>query len=203
VTRDDRRRLIAALGSLVLLAHAARAEAHLVTTGLGPVYDGLLHFMLTPEDVIPALALALLAGLRGPAHARRALFVLPAAWLLGGLLALTVHGSVSPVVTSFSFVLLGALVAVDARVPLAVTTALAALLGALHGYLNGLAMAQAGPGGAGLLGIAAAVFTFVALAAAGVVVLRAAWARVIVRVGGSWIAATGLLLLGWAFRPGS
>jgi hypothetical protein len=81
--------------------------------------------------------------------------------------------------------------------------ALAALLGALHGYLNGLAMAQAGPGSAGLLGIAAAVFAFVALATAGVVVLRAAWARVIVRVGGSWIAATGLLLLGWAFRSGS
>jgi hypothetical protein len=31
----------------------------------------------------------------------------------------------------------------------------------------------------------------------------AVWARVVVRVGGSWIAATGLLLLGWAFRPGS
>lgn len=198
----ERTRLAAALGSLALSV-PCRAEAHLVTTGLGPVYDGLLHFMLTPEDVIPALALALLAGLRGPAHARRALFVLPAAWLVGGLLALAVHGGVSPVVTSFSFVLLGVLVAVDSRVPLAVTTVLAALLGGLHGYLNGLAMAQASLGGAGLVGVAAAVFTFVALATAGVVLLRAAWARVIVRVGGSWIAATGLLLLGWAFRPGS
>jgi hypothetical protein len=33
--------------------------------------------------------------------------------------------------------------------------------------------------------------------------LRMAWARVVVRVAGSWIAAIGVLLLGWAFRPGA
>jgi hypothetical protein len=46
--------------------------------------DGLLHFLLSPEDVIPALALSLFAGLRGAMYGRRALFVLPACWLLGG-----------------------------------------------------------------------------------------------------------------------
>ncbi len=178
------------------------AEAHLVTTGLGPVYDGLLHFALTPEDLVPALALALLAGLRGAAHGRRALFVLPAAWLLGGSFGLAVHGGVSPVVTSISFVLLGGLLAVDARLPLYATGALAALLGLFHGYLNGTAMAQPMLGILALLGIVAAVFTLVSVAASLVAPLRAAWARVVVRVAGSWIAATGLLLLGWAFRAG-
>jgi urease accessory protein len=33
-----------------------------------------------------------------------------------------------------------------------------------------------------------------------VVSLRAAWARVAVRVAGSWIAAIGFLMLGWALR---
>jgi hydrogenase/urease accessory protein HupE len=179
------------------------AEAHLVTTGLGPVYDGISHFALTPEDLVPALALALLAGLRGAAHGRRTLFVLPAAWLLGGLLGLATHGGMSPVPTSISFVLLGGLVAADARLPLCAMTVLAGLLGLLHGYLNGAAMAQAGPGALGVAGIVAAVFTFVALAASLVAPLRAAWARVVVRVAGSWIAATGLLLLGWALRPGA
>ena len=28
------------------------AEAHLVTTGLGPVYDGLGHLLVTPEDLL-------------------------------------------------------------------------------------------------------------------------------------------------------
>jgi hydrogenase/urease accessory protein HupE len=173
-----------------------------VTTGLGPLYDGLLHFALTPEDLVPALALALLAGLRGVAHGRRALFVLPAAWLLGGAVGLTGHGGVSPIWTALSFVLLGGLVASDARLSLRATTLLAALLGLGHGYLNGAALAQPGPGTLGLLGIIAAVFTLVALAASCVVSLRAVWARVVVRVTGSWITAIGLLLVGWAIRSG-
>ena len=48
-----------------------------------------------------------------------------------------------------------------------------------------------------------AVFTLVALAASFVVPLRAAWARVAVRVAGSWIAAIGLLLIGWGVRSGA
>jgi urease accessory protein len=50
------------------------------------------------------------------------------------------------------------------------------------------------------VGIVAAVFTLVALAASFVVPLRSAWARVAVRVAGSWIAAIGLLLIGWGVR---
>ena len=196
-------RLVAIMGGLALASCPSRAEAHLVTTGLGPLYDGLLHLALTPEDLVPVLALALLAGLRGVAHGRRALFVLPAAWLLGGIIGLTVHGGVSPIWSPLSFVLLGGLVASDARLPLGATTLLAALLGLGHGYLNGSALAQPGLGAVGLLGIVAAVFTLVALAASFVAPLRAVWARVVVRVAGSWIAAIGLLLIGWAIRSGA
>ena len=194
---------LALAGGFGMAVWPSWAQAHLVTTGLGPVYDGLLHFALTPEDLVPALALALLAGLRGPAHGRRALFVLPAAWLLGGSFGLVAaHAGVNPVVTSISFVLLGGLLAVDARLPLYATTMLAALLGLFHGYLNGTAMAQPGLGALALLGIVVAVFTLVTVTASFVAPLRAAWARVVVRVAGSWVAAIGLLLLGWAFRPG-
>ena len=194
---------LALAGGFGMAAWPSWAQAHLVTTGLGPVYDGLSHFALTPEDLVPALALALLAGLRGPAHGRRALFVLPAAWLLGGVIGLTVHGGVSPSWTAVSFVLLGGLVALEARLPLGATTLLAALLGLGRGYLNGSALAQPGLGAAGLLGIIVAVFTLVALAASFVVPLRAVWARLVVRVAGSWIAAIGLLLIGWAMRSGA
>jgi urease accessory protein len=195
-------RLVPVIGGVALASCPSRAEAHLVTTGLGPLYDGLLHFSLTPEDLVPVLALALLAGLRGVTHGRRTLFVLPAAWLLGGIIGLALHGGVSPSWTALSFVLLGGLVALDARLPLGATTLLAALLGLGHGYLNGSALAQP-LGGVGLLGIVAAVFTVVALAASFVVPLSAVWARVVVRVAGSWIAAIGLLLIGWAIRSGA
>jgi urease accessory protein len=196
-------RLVLVIGGLAFASCPSRAEAHLVTTGLGPLYDGLLHVALTPEDLVPVLALALLAGLRGVTHGRRALFVLPTAWLLGGVIGLAAHGGASPNWTALSFVLLGGLVALDARLPLGATTLLAALLGLGHGYLNGASLAGPGLGTVGLLGIVAAVFTLVALAASFVVPLRAAWARLVVRVAGSWIAAIGLLLIGWAMRSGA
>jgi hypothetical protein len=48
-----------------------------------------------------------------------------------------------------------------------------------------------------LIGTAAAVFVIVALVSAFVVALQRPWTRVAVRVAGSWVAATGLLMLGW------
>jgi hydrogenase/urease accessory protein HupE len=180
---------------------AAPAEAHLNTTGIGPLYDGLTHFLMSPEDFLPVVALALLAGLRGAAYGRRALFALPVAWLLGGLIGLTVlTANDHPIVAAAWFLLLGGLLAADAKLSLRVTTALAALLGLYHGYLNGAGMGQSTTAAVALLGLVFAVFVVVALAAAFVVRLRAEWARIAVRVAGSWIAASGLLMLGWAVR---
>jgi hypothetical protein len=51
-----------------------------------------------------------------------------------------------------------------------------------------------------LLGLVFAVFVLVAIATAFVVQLRQQWARIAVSVVGSWIAASGLLMLGWAAR---
>jgi hypothetical protein len=53
--------------SLLIPSYAA---AHLVTTGMGPVYDGIGHLLLTPEDLVPSLAVALYAGLRGKSPGR-------------------------------------------------------------------------------------------------------------------------------------
>jgi urease accessory protein len=177
------------------------AQAHLNSTGMGPVYDGLLHFLTSPEDLVPALALALLAGLRGTAHGRRALFTLPAAWLLGSLIGLTAAAaSAGAVGASLWFLVMGGLVVADAKLSLRAMTALSALLGLVHGYLNGTGMDHSASALVALLGLACAVFVLIALAAALVVQLRAHWARIAIRVAGSWIAASGLLMLGWSLR---
>jgi urease accessory protein len=181
----------------------ARAHAHLNSIGMGPMYDGLLHFVMSPEDLVPALALALFAGLRGARHGREALFTLPGAWLLGGLLGLTASATNgNAALSAIWFLLLGGLVAANAKLPVRATTTLAALVGLYHGYVNGTGMGQSALAAMALLGLVSAVFVLVALAAAFVVPLRAAWARIAVRVAGSWIAASGLLLLGWAARKG-
>jgi hydrogenase/urease accessory protein HupE len=190
---------LSALGAVGVLLLASRADAHLVTTGLGPVYDGMGHLLLTPEDLVPIVALALCAGMRSARAGRLALFVLPTAWMAGGLLGLNAPASTAPV-APFSFLLLGLLVAADLKLPDRAVAMLAGGVGLAHGFLNGLALVGSGPGALGLIGIAAVAFVVVALAAALVVSLKAPAARIAVRVAGSWIAAIGLLLLGWAFR---
>jgi len=81
---------------------------------------------------------------------------------------------------------------------------LAVLLGLLHGSLNGselpktLSSAQMTNAG-----VVVALFVSVSLLAGQAASLRVRWARTAVRVAGSWIAAIGLLMLGWAMRvPG-
>lgn len=200
MTGRARMRTAAVLGAMLA---ATPARAHLDSTGLGPVYDGALHFLASPEDFVPALALALFAGLRGATQGRSALFVLPGAWLAGGLLGLAAPmADGNPVVSALGFLVLGALVAADVELPWSATTGLAMLVGLHHGYLNGTGMGSTVDAAVALAGLAAVVFMLVAIAAAFVVWLRADWGRIAVRVAGSWIAASGLLLLGWAARRG-
>jgi len=179
-----------------VLLQPSIAAAHLVTTGMGPVYDGIGHLLLTPEDLVPAMALALYAGLRGKAPGRLALFLFPLAWLIGGFAGLLVKYSPTFPLPVFSFLLLGALIAADTRMPANIFTLLVMAVGSIHGFFNGIAM-NGGPGVSGLLGISATLFSIVAIASAVVVSLQAAWMRIAVRVAGSWIAAVGLLMLGW------
>lgn len=74
-------------------------------------------------------------------------------------------------------------------------------LGLVHGFLNGAAMRE-GAGTLGLLGIMSLIFIAVALASAFVVSLSRLWMRIAVRVAGSWICASGILMLGWSLRAG-
>jgi len=199
--RTTTRALVTPGAALALALFPAPAHAHLVTTGLGPLYDGISHVLLSPDDLLPVVAMALLAGLNGKAAGRRVLFVLPAAWAAGGFAGLVAGTTLLPgAVTAGSFLVLGILTASDRRLSPAVVSGIAGALGLVHGWLNGAGLAAAGREALGLVGIASAVFVLVALAAAFVASLRAPWARIVVRVAGSWIAAIGLLMLGWALR---
>jgi hydrogenase/urease accessory protein HupE len=195
----ERRMRIASFVGMLLLPAIARA--HLTDTGLGPVYDGIAHLLLSFDDLLPVVALALLAGLNGARAGRLVLFVLPVAWLAGGIAGVSAGGAAAPpIVASRALLALGVLTAASARLGPSLVVVLTVALGLIHGWLNGAAIAAGGREATGLLGIAGTIFVVVALASAAVVSLRRPWARIAVRVIGSWIAAVGLLMLGWGVR---
>ncbi len=193
-------RLLPFILAAFLLAPSV-ARAHLVTSGLGPFYDGAMHLALSPEDLLGLFAAALLAGLRGPQAGRWTLAILPLGWLVGALAGLQLPAvPVLHALTILSFVALGLLVALDAKIPAWSVSALGGIFGLLHGLFNGAALREANGELLNVLGIVSSVFVLLLLVSAAVVALRPAWTRVAVRVAGSWIVAIGMLMFGWLYR---
>jgi urease accessory protein len=193
------RRVLGAVG-LTLVA-VSPARAHLMSTGFGPFYDGLTHLLVSPEVLLPVVALALLGGLHGPRVGRTVVFALPVAWLAGSLLGpLVVPHVTMPAVTAAGTVAVGGMVAAGQQLPPGVVGGLAVVVGLFAGTLGGIGIATAHASLLSVAGVIAALFVVLSLLAGQVASLRAPWARVMVQVAGSWIAAIGLLMLGWAVR---
>lgn len=186
------------LVGLVVLCFPSSACAHLVSTGMGPVYDGIGHLLLTPEDVVPVLVLALYAGLRGAIAGKKTMFLLPLAWFAGGAAGQMFQAAPLLPLPIISFLVLGGLVAADLNLPVVAVAVLAVLFGLAHGYLSGAALK--GAGFPGLAGTTIILFILVAPIAAFVVSLEKPWTRIAARVAGSWVFASGLLMLGWLVR---
>jgi hydrogenase/urease accessory protein HupE len=196
-----RARLIAVLGPLAVLAAPRPALAHATNTGFGPFYDGLAHLFVTPEDLLTVVAIALLAAQHGARTGRRAVVALPAAWLAGMAAgSLAAAGAVPAWPALLLLIALGALVAAGRILPEPLVLGLAVAAGALHGVTNGAMGAQARLGMLFVAGVGAGVFVLATLVGGQAVSPKAAWSRVAVRVAGSWIVASGLLMLGWATR---
>ena len=202
-SRSGRRAgLLAALGTAaVLLASPPPARAHLVQTGFGGFYDGLTHLMITPSDLLLVLGLALLAAQNGTAAGRSLLLALPLGWLAGGWIGMQLPGEPTlPVVTTLSFTLVGLLVALQARLGARVLVGLALLCGGLHGVVNGATMNHGGGQQLALIGAVSGVFVLTAFISGQFVGMRQHWIGIALRVAGSWMAAAGLLMLGWLVR---
>lgn len=170
-----------------LLAAPSPALAHLASTGLGPLYDGAWHLLLTPGQLVPLGIAALSAGRRGPAAARWSFLLLPPVWLAAWCTAavLSWAGGVAMLVA-------GVLLATDRpRHPVAAVAA-ALAVGALAG-----AAYDAPTAPANALGTLALLLIVLALAASVSLPLRRWPAALALRVAGSWSAALGLLLIGW------
>ena len=202
-----KRRLPLATTATLALLTPGLAEAHLVVTGMGPLYDGVTHFALSPEDGLPVVAIALYAGLRGPRPSRLLLGVLPAAWCAGGLLAclsgLAPPPILLPVATALLLLAVGGLLAANLELSPPLCAGAALVIGLVRGAAD-LAGAPAEAGSLlNLAGMCAGVFGVFALAASVTLPLKRFWMIVAARVAGSWVAAAGLLLAGWIIRFGA
>jgi len=190
---------------IIALAYCALtrpASAHLVSSGIGPYYDGIAHFFVSPDDLIVVIALAIFGGLTGKPAARLLVLALPAAWLLGAALGMLLPGPTgSGWMPAISMLLAGLLAAANPKLPVQLPAIIAALLGLLHGFLNGRAMAMTDTTFLAAIGIVTGAAIVALLLSALTSSLRVAWQRIACRALGSWAAAVGLLFLAWNLRP--
>jgi urease accessory protein len=178
------------------------ARAHLVSTELGPFYDGAAHTLITPGDLLALTALAVLAALAGRAAGAALLVALTAAWAVGAAAGFGVAAldPALPLLAPVLLLALGLLGALAVRVHAVALAAGGALVGLALGVVNGVAARVEDGVWLTVLGMVTGVFVAASiLLGAGVALERMGWA-VVLRVAASWIAAIGLLMLGWEIR---
>ena len=180
------------------------AFAHDLSVRYGAYLGAAIHPLTELDHLLALLAVGLLAGQQGAPATWRAVAALIVGLLFGVALAtvptlVPIERSLLTVFNLASFFVLGALVAAALRLPSWLVVALAAIVGASHGLENGLDLGDALSVFSGLGVITAGLIAATPVAALAAN-LRAGWQRIAVRVGGSWIAAIGLIVLGLRFR---
>lgn len=193
------------LAALCAIAVTPRtAQAHLVTSGGGPFFDGLIHFYVSPDDLLTVLAVALFSGLSGKRAARGLVLTLPVAWLLGTVVGMQVSNlnELEIRFAGVSMLCMGLLLSINLKLPAGSLILVGLLIGFWHGFTNGLNFATTGTSGLTAIGNTVAASLVALLFSAAAVSLSKSWQQIAVRVVGSWVAAIGLLVLAWQFRPG-
>lgn len=189
-----------------LLTAAGPADAHIVAARLGDFYAGALHPLTDLQDLVLWTALGLLAGSLGAAQGRWLVLVLPLG-LLAGLFLGPVFGAgaLGPVANAGMMVGLGLLLAAGIHIGTAPLCAIALGLALVRGAVNADGI---GPETNRLLfaaGLACAGYAAITLTMALTLAFRrpdagpsTAWRGIAIRACGSWIAAIGLMMGGFA-----
>jgi urease accessory protein len=193
------------IAAAVLLAQASPAEAHIVALRLGDFYAGALHPLTDLQDIILWGAMGVLGGMLGAARGRWLVLVFPLGLLAGLALAqsfeITLTGST---VDAAMVLVLGLLMATAVRIPTAVLCALAFALAVIRGAANATDL---GPETDRLLfaaGLACSGYAVITLVMALALAFRGAdtsapisWRKITLQALGGWIAAIGLMMVGY------
>lgn len=181
---------------LALLALAPTPAFAHEFPGAGDFYGGMLHAITSLDMLLAMVALGILGGQQGRGPALNVLAAFPLAILAGGVLGI-VGAAPSDVTRALvvAMVLLGLLVAAARPLPSGMVLVLAVILGLLVGTGNAAEMGAGTIAWRFLPGVALAGLLVVSWLVGFVRWLSAPWTRIALRVGGSWIAATGIMVL--------
>lgn len=176
--------------------YPAPALAH-GSLAVGDFYTGMLHPLLHFETLLPLLALALWAGQLGGPQAWRLPLAFSAAALLGAVAGmLAVEPWLGRWLLRLSMLVLGLLVAACGTLPSWLAIFLVCLFGIEQGQANTYdPQEDIERPLLFLTGFAISIGLVFFHVVTRVVRYRAFWLQIAVRVLGSWIAATGLLVL--------
>ena len=169
---------------------------HIVNTELGHFYAGIFHVLLSPDHLLPLVALGIIMGYQEKATARHMLLTTVIAGLAGGLYGRHLDNQTWLAYINFSsFVVLGALAAYGKTIKPPIALSLSAIFAGTQSMLHmaglpaGLSWEIFLSGVLLGLGMVASVISAITLT------LPSRWMRLALRIYGSWVAALGLLMM--------
>jgi urease accessory protein len=198
---------LASIATATLVASAPAADAHIVALRLGDFYTGALHPLTDLQDLILWAAMGVLAGSLGASRGRWLVLAFPLGLLAGlGLGRATGFVSAGSAADAGVILVLGLLLAAAVRMPTALLCAIAFGLAVMRGAANA---GDLGPETNRLLfaaGLACAGYAAITLTMAVTLAFRRpeagasmAWRGIAIRAFGGWIAAIGLMMVGFAY----
>jgi urease accessory protein len=195
------------IAAAALIASAQAADAHIIASRLGDFYTGALHPLTDLQDILLWVAMGVLAGSLEASRGRWLVVAFPLG-LLCGLALGRDYGFVSagPAADAGMILVLGLLLAAQARIPTPLLCAIAFGLAVMRGAANAGGI---GPDTNRLLyaaGLAGIGYVAITLTMAVTHAFRqtdagpsTAWRDIAIRALGGWIAAIGLMMAGLAF----
>jgi urease accessory protein len=188
------KRAACAVAALLLWSDAA--QAHMVIPGIGGFAGGALHPILVLSHALALIALGLLAGVQPPRARLILIAIFPAAMIFAfGFVALAYATDRAELAVLTLTAVTGLTLAAHPQAPFAIAAILVALGSGAILFDSVPAVPSVRETVLALAGTAFSATAVVAIAAFAGAALPAFWPRIGVRVAGSWIAASAILVL--------
>ena len=197
----------ATAAALATLAAVTPAHAHLIGTRFGDFYAGAFHPITDLNDVLLWLALGLLAGSLQGERSRWLVLLFPLGLACGFVLSTSAGISFGGDATNATLIsALGLALAAGARIPAPLLGIVGFSLGVTRGIANAAAVETATNLTLFGAGLACAGYATITLVMALVMFFRraevgetTAWRGIALRALGGWIAAVGLMMIGFTY----